>query len=234
MDIAPKTGPITGETTVTKHLTRISAALAGTMAALSSAPSAAETPITLEIAVYHGRDAALVMPLRNSAQSAGAEADGLLWWRTGIGADGAWLDIRAWDRAAQPLPESDALTAYLDSLGDPVFEGLMLAAPMAGSDLASLLTEGPLIEVALYRVADVEVHRKVHPTLYDLLPERTGTLGGARLVSDSDEDVYGDLLIWPDATAWETAGRTMMAEESLAPFFNGVGETFVFQLFEPN
>ena len=88
-----------------------------------------------------------------------------------------------------------------------------------------------MIEIALYAVKDAAVHSPLHKLVHERLAERSDMLGGARLIADEEENGFGDLLTWSSKKAHEDAGKAMMAQADLAPFFQDMNPPHVFALF---
>jgi hypothetical protein len=194
------------------------------------------TPV-LEIAVYsvHAPNAFPAIQLRTHDALATFRG-----YRAGLrlraANDGVFADLVAWDsleaaqQASNAVREDPRFAALMTSI-----EALRLYAHYrVAVDLVELLAElrrAPAVEVAAYAVREVADHLEVHGRVHEALRAQAGHRGGAPARQVEAPGEFADLVGWDGADAQQLAGAALQERAELAPFFSGMGEMKVFELF---
>ena len=194
------------------------------------------TPV-LEIAAFTVRAPDAFSAIQHRTHDALATLPG---YRVGLPlrgmTDGLFADLVVWDsleaaqHASNVVREDPRFVELVTSI-----TGVKLYAHYRlGQDTETLLTElrrAPVVEVAAYAVRDAAVHLEVHARAHDALRALAGHRGGAPAQQIEDPSHFADLIGWEDVSAHQRAAAAMQERDELAPFFSGIGEMKVFELF---
>jgi hypothetical protein len=151
--------------------------------------------------------------------------------------EGLFADVIAWDsidsaQSASKLVREDARFAELMA---SITKVQLYAHYRLRGDITTLMAElrrAPVVEMACYTVPDRSLELDhLHDRLHELVRAMTGYKGGAAGHQVEDSKGLADLVGWEDAQAHDRAGAELQARPELAPFFSGIGEMKVFELF---
>lgn len=190
----------------------------------------------LEIAVFNVRSAEQFPAVQESIHGALATLPGFrtslrLRGRTnGLFADVvAWESLAAAERASLVVREDPRFAALAGSIAELQLYGHYTT--VADVDLFALLRPVPVVELAAYAVRDPAIHRDVQRRVHEALRAVVGYRCAASLQQVQGNAHFADLVGWDDANAHRRADTALQQRRDLSPFFSGIEQTKVFELF---
>ncbi len=197
-----------------------------------------ESTLSLEVAVYPVSDAGAFDPLQALAHRRVAAYDGFVMGyalraieNVALRADVImWANLSAAKAASAALMKDDDLAAFREALG-PIRHFAHYAG--AGREGLAAVGRAPVVEIAAYRGRQGGPLDRLQPAVHAALPRVDGVRSSVAGTRADGERGHLDLIGWRDVAAMNAAPPQIVAiDPSVAPFFDAIEETFVFDPFE--
>lgn len=196
-----------------------------------------QTPSVLELAVYTVHEPDSFGAIQRQTHQAITTLQGnrgslALCGRTG----GLFADLVAWESLEAARVAADAVR--MDSRFAPLMTAIsqlrLYAHYVPSVNAETVLGElrsAPFVEVAAYAVADVVTHAGLQSLVHRALRAEAGYRGGTAARQHEDPRQFADFLGWENEVSHDRANETLQAREEFQPFFAGISEMSVFELF---